>query len=46
MIIFIFWTWKFVKCALRMEYDQRMMIKILLNEGADAHDIAERLQTD
>jgi hypothetical protein len=29
-----------------MEYDQRMIIKFLLNEGADARDIADRLETD
>jgi hypothetical protein len=28
-----------------MEYDQRVIIKFLLNEGADAHGIADRLQT-
>jgi hypothetical protein len=28
-----------------MEYDQRMIIKFLLNEGADARDIVDRLQT-
>jgi hypothetical protein len=27
-----------------MEYDQRMIVKFLLNEGADARDIADRLQ--
>jgi hypothetical protein len=27
-----------------MEYDQRVIIKFLLNEGADARDIADRLQ--
>jgi hypothetical protein len=27
-----------------MEYDQRMIIKILLNEGADTRDITDRLQ--
>jgi hypothetical protein len=27
-----------------MEYDQRMIIKFLLNEGPDACDIADKLQ--
>jgi hypothetical protein len=27
-----------------MEYDQRVIIKFLWNEGADAHQIAARLQ--
>jgi hypothetical protein len=29
-----------------MEYDQRMIIKFLLNERADVRDIADRPQTD
>jgi hypothetical protein len=29
----------------RIEYDQRVIIKFLLNEGADARDIADKLQT-
>jgi uncharacterized membrane protein YpjA len=27
-----------------MEYDQRMILKFLLNEGADARDITDRVQ--
>jgi hypothetical protein len=27
----------------RIEYDQRVIIKFLLNEGADADDITDRL---
>jgi hypothetical protein len=29
-----------------MEYDQRVIIKFLCNEEADARDSADRLQTD
>jgi hypothetical protein len=29
-----------------MEYDQRVIITFLLKEGADARDIAERLQAE
>jgi hypothetical protein len=29
-----------------MEYDQRVIVKFLWNEEADARDIANRLQTD
>jgi hypothetical protein len=46
IIISPFCTLKSVKDTFRMEYDQRMIIKFLLNEGADARDIADRLQTD
>jgi hypothetical protein len=28
-----------------MEYDQRMIIKFLWNDGLDVHDIADKLQT-
>jgi hypothetical protein len=27
-----------------MEYDQRVIIRFLLNEGPDAYDIADKLQ--
>jgi hypothetical protein len=29
-----------------MEYDQRVIIKFLLNEGTDTRDTTDRLQTD
>jgi hypothetical protein len=43
-IIFPFCALKSVKGRFRMEYDQRVIIKILLNERADARDITDRLQ--
>jgi hypothetical protein len=46
IIIFPFCALKFVKATFRIEYDQRVIIKFLLNEGADARDIADILQTD
>jgi hypothetical protein len=30
----------------RMEYGQRLIIKFLLSEGADARDITDRLEAD
>jgi hypothetical protein len=38
------WTLKSVNSPFGMEYDQRVIIKFLLNEGADVRDIADRLQ--
>jgi hypothetical protein len=38
------WTIKNVTFAILMEYEQRVIIKILFNEGADARQIAERLR--
>jgi hypothetical protein len=35
---------KYVNEALRMEYNQRVIIRFLHNERADAHDIIQRLQ--
>jgi hypothetical protein len=29
----------------RMEYDQKMIIKFLLNKGANTRDIVDRVQT-
>jgi hypothetical protein len=40
------WTLKSVKITFVMEHDQRMIIKLLENEGADARNIGDRLQTD
>jgi hypothetical protein len=37
-------TLKDVTLAILMESEQRMIIKFLFNEGADAHQIAERLR--
>jgi hypothetical protein len=44
IIIFSFCTLKSVKGMFRMEYDQRVIIKFLLNEETDARDIADRMQ--
>jgi hypothetical protein len=44
-MIFMVWTLKFVKTPFGIEYDQRMIIKFLSNEGADDRDIADKLQT-
>jgi hypothetical protein len=43
-MIFPVWTLKFVDGPFGMECDQRMIIKFLWNEGANAHQIADRLQ--
>jgi hypothetical protein len=32
-------TFKYVNEMFRMEYDQRVIIRFVHNEGADAHDI-------
>jgi hypothetical protein len=45
-MIFPVWTLKSIKNTFGMEYDERMIIKFLWNEGADARDIADRLQTN
>jgi hypothetical protein len=45
MIIFPFCISKSVQGRLRREYDQRMIIKFLLNERADPGDIAETAGT-
>jgi hypothetical protein len=45
-MIFPVWILKSVKSTFGMEYDQRMIIKFLWNEEANARDIADRLQTD
>jgi hypothetical protein len=44
-MIFPVWTLKSVHSPFGMEYDQRMIIKFLWNEGADARQIADRLHT-
>jgi hypothetical protein len=43
-MIFSVWTLKSVNGLFGMEYDQRVIIKFLWNEGADAGQIAARLQ--
>jgi hypothetical protein len=43
-MIFPIWTLKSVNHSFGMEYDQRVIIKFLWNEGADARQIADRLQ--
>jgi hypothetical protein len=43
-MVFPFWTLKSVQSTFGMEYDQRVIIKFLWNEAADARDIADRLQ--
>jgi hypothetical protein len=44
IIIFPSCKFKYVHEKLRMECDQRVIIRFLHNERADAHDIAHRLQ--
>jgi hypothetical protein len=44
IIIFSFYTLKFIKDTFRMEYDQRVIIKFFLNERLDTCDITNRLQ--
>jgi hypothetical protein len=44
IISFPFCTLKSVKDTFRMDHDQRVIIKFLFNEKADARDIADRLQ--
>jgi hypothetical protein len=43
-MIFPLWTLKAVKSTFGMDHDQRMIIKFLWNERADACQIAARLQ--
>jgi hypothetical protein len=43
-MIFPVWTLKSVNGPFGMEYDQRVIIKILWNEEANARQIADRLQ--
>jgi hypothetical protein len=43
-IVFPVWTLISVKSTFGMEHDQRMIIKFLWNEGADASQIAARFQ--
>jgi hypothetical protein len=42
-MIFPVWTLKYVKNIFGIEYDQRLIIKFLWNEGAGACDIADKL---
>jgi hypothetical protein len=44
LIIFPFYTFERVNDTFRTESDQRMTIKFFLNKGANAGDIADRLQ--
>jgi hypothetical protein len=44
-MIFPVWILKSVNDPFGMEYDQRVIIKFLWNEEADARKIADRLQT-
>jgi hypothetical protein len=43
-MIFPVWTLKSVNDPFGMEYDQRVIIKFLWNDGVDARQIAARLQ--
>jgi hypothetical protein len=43
-MIFPIWTLKSIHNTFGMEYDQRVIIKFLWNEGADIHQSAARLQ--
>jgi hypothetical protein len=44
IIIFPSCTFEYINEAFRMESDQRVIIRFLHNEGADAHDIRQKLQ--
>jgi hypothetical protein len=44
-MIFPVWTLKSVNNPFGMEYDQRVIIKFLWNERANARQITARLQT-
>jgi hypothetical protein len=44
IIIFLFCTLQSVNGTFRVEYDERVIIRFLWNEGIDAHDIIHRLQ--
>jgi hypothetical protein len=44
VIIFTFCTLKPVEGTFRMEYDQRVIIRFLWNDGVDAHEIIHRRQ--
>jgi hypothetical protein len=44
-MIFPVWTLQSIHGPFGMAYDQTVITKFLWNEGADAHQIAERLQT-
>jgi hypothetical protein len=44
IIIFPFCTLKSVKSTFQMEYDQRVIIRFLWNDGIDAHKSTHRLQ--
>jgi hypothetical protein len=44
VIILPFCTLKSVRSTFRIKYDQRVIIKFLLKEKVDVHDIADRLQ--
>jgi hypothetical protein len=44
IIIFPSSTFKYIHETLRMEHDQRVIIRFLHNQGADAHNIIQRLQ--
>jgi hypothetical protein len=46
MIIFSFCILKPVQGTFRIEYDQRVIIKLLLTEEADARDIVDRRQSE
>jgi hypothetical protein len=43
-MIFPVWTLKSINGPFGMEYDQRVIIKFLWDDGADARQIADRLQ--
>jgi transposase len=43
-MIFPIWTLKYIKNAFGMEYNQKVIIRFLWNERADAHQIVARLQ--
>jgi hypothetical protein len=44
IIIFLLCTFKYVNETFRIEYDQRMIIIFLYNEGINDHDITQKLQ--
>jgi hypothetical protein len=43
-MMFLVWILKSINGPFGMEYDQTVIIKFLWNEGADARQIADRLQ--
>jgi hypothetical protein len=45
-MIFLVWTLKSVQSIFGLEYDERVIIKFLWNEGVDGRDIGDRQTSD